>query len=596
VTPGRIESFDVSPDGGELLVVADGSGRLQPWLMPADGHGTPRLIPVDGVVLRCAWRPDGSRFIATVDLDGREDQQILEIDPADGSVYPIAAQPGVRNEIGLPLCFGGRPYSPDGRYLAYASNRRTEDCFDIVLREVGSGAERTVLTAGREVPEGRYFPASFSWDSRQLLVTRLHQQTEQDIYAVDIVTGEVLLLTPHEGPAKHYAVAAWPEGTYLCATWGGNFTGLALLTPAGDLRWIDTPERDIEYAALSPDGCRLAWAVNEDGFTSVWHCAIRDGVARDIAQASALPPDAYVFQVGMSGHALQFSADGRRLFALDGAATIWQADLETGEARAIGPRRDAPRTRPSVVRFTSSDGTLVSGLAYKPAGEGPFPVVVDIHGGPEVQAMPGSDPLRERLLARGIAVLAPNIRGSSGYGLRHQRLIYRDWGGGDVADLRAAAEFLRAQPWADPGRLAVYGASYGGFAALCCLTMLPEYWRAGVSESGPSDQVEDVRTLPLSWRGRARDWIGDIDDPADRERLRQASPITHADRVRAPVLLLHGTNDTNVAVESSDVLYARLTELGRPVHYERIDGAGHAISHQVDVPSLVCDWLAGQLL
>ena len=192
--------------------------------------------------------------------------------------------------------------------------------------------------------------------------------------------------------------------------------------------------------------------------------------------------------------------------------------------------------------------------------------------------------------------MAPNIRGSSGYGLRHQRLIYRDWGGGDVADLRAAAEFLRAQPWADPGRLAVYGASYGGFAALCCLTMLPEYWRAGVSESGSSDQVEDVRTLPPSWRRRARDWIGDIDDPADRERLRQASPITYADRVRAPVLLLHGTNDTNVAVESSDALYARLTELGRPVHYERIDGAGHAISHQVDVPSLVCDWLAGQLL
>jgi dipeptidyl aminopeptidase/acylaminoacyl peptidase len=238
----------------------------------------------------------------------------------------------------------------------------------------------------------------------------------------------------------------------------------------------------------------------------------------------------------------------------------------------------------------------VSGLAYKPDGEWPFPVVVEIHGGPETQAMPVPSPLIDRLLARGIAVLAPNIRGSSGYGLRYQRLIYRDWGGGDVEDLRAAAEFLRAQPWADPDRLAVFGASYGGFAALCCLTMLPEYWRVGVSESGVSDQVEDLRNLPPLWRRRGKEWIGDLDDPDDLRRLTQASPITHAARVRAPVLLVHGTNDTNVTIESSDTFYARLTELGLPVEYQRINGAGHAISQQADVPSLISDWLAEKLL
>ena len=252
---------------------------------------------------------------------------------------------------------------------------------------------------------------------------------------------------------------------------------------------------------------------------------------------------------------------------------------------------------PAVVGFAGGGGVRVSGLLYRPSGPGPFPAVLHIHGGPESQARPVSDPLIDGLVARGIGVLAPNIRGSTGFGLRYQRLIYRDWGGGDVEDLRAAAEFLRSQPWVDPGRLGVYGGSYGGFAALSCLTRLPEYWRAGVSECGVSDLVEDARNLPPTWRRRVRDWIGDIDDPADLHRLTQASPLSHADQVRASVLLTHGTNDTRVSVESSDRFYARLVELGRSVRYERIEGAGHDVGLVWDeTESIVCDWLAENLL
>jgi dipeptidyl aminopeptidase/acylaminoacyl peptidase len=435
----------------------------------------------------------------------------------------------------------------------------------------------------------------FSWDSRQLLVTRLHQQTEQDVYAVDIASGTIRLLTPREGPAKHFAVAARPEGTYLCATRDGNFTGLALRTDNGELHWIDTPEHDIELAAMSADGGRIAWAVNEGGYTTIRHCAIRDGQPQAIEQVTCLPRDAYVFEAGRSGHVLQFAPDGHTLILLDGGEdTIWSVDLGKDEATRRG--RGKPRRRPETVTFTSADGTIVPAFLYKPDTQAAkFPVVIDVHGGPEIQAMPVPEPLHEKLLDRGIGVLVTNIRGSAGYGLRYQRLIYRDWGGGDVEDLRAAAEFLRSQPWADNDRLAVFGASYGGFAALCCLTMLPEYWRAGVSECGVCDQVQDIRAMQPSWRRRAKDWIGDVEDPADYKRLIQASPITHVSRVHAPVLLIHGTNDTNVDVAASDAFCARLTELGRQVDYERIDGAGHSISQKVDVPTLVCDWLTAQL-
>ena len=602
---GRISSFDLSPDGSQLVVVADGSGRRQPWLIPAaDGTASDgaaaRLLPVDGVVLRCAWRPDGSRFIVQLDPDGRDEYQLAEVDPADGKVAPIAAQPGVRNELSEPYATGIRPYSPDGRYLAFATNRRDRTCFDVVIRDLTSGTERTILTAGAGVPEDRYFPAGFSSDSRTVLVTRLHQQTEQDLYTADIATGEIRLLTPHEGAAKHFAVSARPEGLYLCATRDGNYTSLGLRSPEGHLSWIDAPDHDIDYATISADGGTLAWAVNQDGFTTIRYCEIRGGIPQQTRQVSGLPRGAYATEAGCSGLAPELSADGSELFVLADqpglVPAVWRVDLVSDRVSGIGPAQDGAGLLPEIVRFTSADGTPVPGLMYRPAGAGPFPVVVNIHGGPEVQAMPVSDPLTDGLVARGIAVLATNIRGSSGYGLRYQRLIYRDWGGGDLADLRAAAEFLRAQPWIDQDRMAVYGASYGGFAALGCLARLPEYWRAGVSECGVSDLVHDLRHLPPSWRRRAGDWIGDIDDPDDLRRLTEASPLTYADQVRAPVLLLHGADDANVPVESSDMFYARLKELGKPVQYERINGAGHAIYEKTDTPSLVRDWLADRLL
>lgn len=600
MTPGRIRSFDLSPDGTRMLVTGDGSGRPQPWIVPLDGS-EPRLIPVTGAVQRCVWLPDGTRFVALTDPDGREDNQLALVDAATGAVEPIAARPGTRTEIGAPYTAGNSPCSPDGRWLAFATNRRAIDCFDIVIRDLATGAERTVLTAGDGVPADRYFPVTFSWDSRQLLITRLHQNTQHDLYAADLGAGQVRLLTPHEGFAKYFGTAWRPEGSYLCATHDGDFTGVGLLpchpAGAGVIHWIDTPEHDIDCATLSADGGTLAWAVNVDGFTRLMACEIKDGVAGEVVPVTGLPPGSYTRERSFDGHGLGLSADGGTLFVLDGTDALWAVDRDGGPARRLTAGAGTAVPVPEVVRFTSADGVRVAGLVYRPPGPGPFPVVLHIHGGPETQAVPVSDPLIDGLLARGVAVLASNIRGSSGYGLRFQRMIYRDWGGGDVADLRAAAEFLRAQPWADPDRLGVYGASYGGFASLSCMTRLPEYWRAGVSECGVADQVEDARNLPPTWRRRVVDWIGDVDDPADAERLRQASPITHVDQVRAPLLLIHGTNDTRVAIGTTDAFHARLVELGKPVTYRRLDGAGHEIAQQeAGFEAATVAWLADHLL
>lgn len=583
--PGRLTGFDLSPDGRQVVVIGDGSGTPQPWVFPLEDPSAARLLPVIGAAQRCVWRPDGTRFAVLADPDGREDNQLVEVEPDTGVVHEVCVQPGVRHELGVPYASGSSPYSPDGRLLAYATNARVGDVFDVAVRDLTTGTSRTVVRAGEDVPADRYLPVVFSPDSRQLLTIRLRQNTEQEVYVSDVDTGATRLLVG--GSGKHQPVAWRSEGVYLCATHDDDFTALALLTPDGRMTWIDTPDRDIDHAAVSPDGTRLAWFVNDNGFSTMRHRG-PDGLVHEV---TALPPGVAAEEFGLFGYAPRLTRTGHEAVVLLGRPglppQLWRVRLPEGTATPVGPQPKPVIALPEVI------GT---GLLYRPAGDGPFPAVLVVHGGPESQARPTSDYVIDKFVSRGMAVLATNIRGSSGFGLRFQRAVYRDWGGGDLEDLHAAAKFLQTVPWIDPDRLGVFGASYGGFASLSCVTRLPDYWRAAVAECAVADLVADVRAFPPTWRRRARDWVGDPDDPADLPGMIEASPLSHVDAVKAPVLLVHGANDTRSAIGSVDAFHAEMVRLGKEVDYHRVDGAGHDMAQQgVDSASLICDWLAERL-
>src|SRR5205823_5306009 len=199
----------------------------------------------------------------------------------------------------------------------------------------------------------------------------------------------------------------------------------------------------------------------------------------------------------MFGSALTFSPDGSRYALIweqpRRPPEVWVVETRTGRARAVTDSRigriaDEHLVEPELVSYPNEDGEVPAWL-YRPAGDGPVPVVLAIHGGPEVQERPIYRPLYQYLASRGIAVLAPNIRGSTGYGKTYQKLIHRDWGGGDLRDFDAAARYLRSVDWVDPARIGVYGGSYGGFATLSCVSRLPDYWAAAVDIVGPSKLV-----------------------------------------------------------------------------------------------------------
>jgi dipeptidyl aminopeptidase/acylaminoacyl peptidase len=251
---------------------------------------------------------------------------------------------------------------------------------------------------------------------------------------------------------------------------------------------------------------------------------------------------------------------------------------------------------PESCMFPSRDGTSIPGLIYRPSGPGPHPVVMYIHGGPEDQARPLYNALQQCLLASGIGVLAPNVRGSIGYGRAWQTRIYRDWGGIDLEDFAGAASWLRSVDWVDPGRLAVFGGSYGGFAALSCVSRLPEAWAAGVSICGPTNLESLAQSMPPDWITVVRQMFGDPD--TDAEDLRRRSPVSYADQITAPLLVAQGANDPRVPKAESDQIVERMRARGVEVSYLVFDDEGHGFTNRdndIKANSAVVEFLVDHL-
>jgi dipeptidyl aminopeptidase/acylaminoacyl peptidase len=200
-----------------------------------------------------------------------------------------------------------------------------------------------------------------------------------------------------------------------------------------------------------------------------------------------------------------------------------------------------------------------------------------------MQARPNysNDGLLQYLASRGVAVVAPNIRGSSGYGLAYQRAVHRDWGGVDLEDLDHVARYLKEQPWVDPTRIGLFGFSYGGFVVLSCVSRLPEHqWAAAVAWSGPSNLVTFARAQPPTWRAQVSIMIGDPD--ADAAFLMSRSPVSFADRISTPLFLIQGVNDARVPRYESDQIVQRLRERGVDVRYDLYPDEGHVFGRKAN--------------
>ena len=563
-----------TPDGEHVLFVSNLSGQFNLWRVPAEGgwpdqlsaftDDTVRLMGVssrDGTVAFCA------------DHDGDEFHQIYLLEAGGGWPEKITDAPDVQHYV------GGDCFSPDGTKLAFAANARTPTDMEVWIRDLDTGEIQSLFG------EGKYsFPAGWSPDGTKLVALDFRNNSDSTLHLIDLESGEAPEVTPHEEDGL-YLPGPWAadgSGFYLLSDEGREFRGLAFYdVNTGSWDWVETPEADIEEVGISRDGRVLAWLVNENGWDMLKVRELQTG--RDLPDPD-LPRGARPHLTGFQPP-VAVSADGARVAViLSGPrrpGEVWVVDTESGESHAvtesrIGGLREEDLVDVDLISYPSFDGRQIPAWLYRPEAEGKVPVVLAIHGGPEAQERALYNPLYQYLLSRGIAVMATNIRGSTGYGKSYQRLIQRDWGGGDLKDWDHAVRWLHEQDWVDPDRIGVWGGSYGGFAVLTCVTRLPDYWAAAVDIFGPSNLISFAKAVPPTWRRMMKRFVGDPEEDADL--LRERSPMTYIENATTPMLVIQGAKDPRVVQAESDQLVDKLRSLGREVEYVVFDDEGHGFT------------------
>jgi dipeptidyl aminopeptidase/acylaminoacyl peptidase len=546
-------------DGSALLLASDRTGTRQLFLLSLDGGELEQLTdlpePVDGILL-----PDG-RVVLEVDEGGNERTQLYLLEPG-GSPEPLVVDP--RFNHWTPAV------SRDGARLAYATNRGNGRDFEVVLRALESGEERTFELRGYLAVHG------FSPDGRWIVAERLGDRAgDSDLFLLGVESGDVVHTTPHEGEAE-YATPAWlPDSSGLLATTNafGDARSLARYELATRTWAISLESRwDLE-CAVDDAGHSLLVAANEDGWSRL---ELRDPATLDLRGEVPLPGRGLVAQP-------VFSRDGARLaFAFSSPREPLQThlyDLDTGQLRRLTGEGPFEGFDPELHRFASFDGEEIPVFLFEPEGEGPFPVVVTVHGGPESQWLPyfsqGFGPFTQFLVSRGYAVAAPNVRGSSGYGKRFEHLDDVERRLDAVRDLGELHSWLGARPTIDASRAVVYGRSYGGYMTLAALAFQPELWAAGISFVGISNLVTFLENTSAYRRAAREREYGSLS--RDRAVLERISPASRIDDIRAPLFLEHGRNDPRVPVGESEYIHRVLTEKGIRCELVVYEDEGHLL-------------------
>jgi len=569
-----------SPDGQQLSFLTDITGVAEVWSVPVDTRAPhpawPEQLTFRGERITSAvYSPTARTLLVSGDTGGNEHTQLYTLSADDCTFSPLTEQARVI------YLFGG--WSPDGKRITYSSNERDVRYFDVYERDMYSGQVNRLLMHDSVNHAYRYSP-----DGRHILVSRLLSNIRNQLLLVDLATSDVRTLTPEDnsGPAW-YERARWSadrRGLYLLANRERQFFSLAYLDLASsELIYLYETTWDIENLAVSRDGTRMALVTNEAGYSLLALFDVSEGWQARKPMMTPTLPNGVVY-------GLTWSQDSTKLAitfqAADDTLDIWMWDSENGivwraTRSSLAGIPPASFATPSLIRYPTFDGREIPAFLYLPHGEQHArPAVINVHGGPEGQARPVFDPVTQYLVACGYAVLVPNVRGSTGYGYKYQSLddVYLRMD--SVKDLQYAALWLCESGIADVQRIAVMGASYGGFMVLAALTAYPDLWAAGVDIVGIANFVTFLENTG-PWRRTLRESeYGSLE--RDREFLQQISPIHYVERISAPLFVVHGANDPRVPVGEAEQIVSALRVRGVPVRYLRFEDEGHGLAKRAN--------------
>jgi dipeptidyl aminopeptidase/acylaminoacyl peptidase len=585
-----------SPDGKSIAFISNMSGRNNLWVVPADGGFPTQLTVSDQRQTDPAWSPDGKWLAYQSDYDGDEQWDIFLVSPKMGKIVNLTQTREIAES--------NPTWSPDGRYLAYEVKPKTSavseiDVYDMVMREVKH------ITTKTPQDETNMDPLWTS-DGKYIVYTQEQAKgTDSNIFIADVASGKSTLLTPHEGGQIYFANDVSPDGKRVLLTSNATngYENVGLLDVATKkIAWLTKDKWEIRGGEFSPDGKHVAFTANIDGNQDIYLHDLATG------KSTALPvPKGVNEPVG--GHSA-FSADGSRLLYDHNGPTspgdLWVYELASGKSQQIthslvGGIRPEDMVEPYLVHYPSRDGKwTISAWLYVPynmARNGQNAAIVYIHGGPTSQTTNVFNRFIQYAVNQGYMVLAPNYRGSRGYGKEFQQANLGDMGGGDLQDVLAGVDWIKQTGHLDPKKIAVMGASYGGYMTMMAVTKAPDTWAAGVAIVPFVNWFTEMANEDAELRQGDLETMGD--PVKNKALLEDRSPINFIDRIKAPLLLLAGGNDPRCPKSETLQVVDAIKKRGGTVDYKIYENEGHSfarVEDQIDEYKRVADFLLAHVV
>ena len=612
LTIRRAYGASLGPEG-TLAFLLDTTGTAQVWTLAEPGSWPRQRTFYDDPVSFVSSSPERPELVFGMDEGGNERMQLFRLGP-DGSVVPLTDRPEAKHR------WGG--WSHDGERFAFASNRRDDSVFDVYVQGRDEREPERVFEGDGWFSVGPWRP-----DDGAVVLREAHSNFDHDLSVLELATNERRPLTTDTDGVRYGSPQWGPNGEwlYLVTDEDSDTLYLARMDPtSGVLETVrEGGDWNVGGVAVEESGL-LVYSRNVEGYTDLTVARIEDGlldlatpeIPGSVAGGVSFGPDGERFALSSSGRALNTNVSVVDVDALEERTagddlTGEQAPAGETTARTDGESRADPAVtrwsmastagipretfvEPELVRYETFDDREIPAFFSLPAEipEAGVPVVVDIHGGPESQRRPSFSGLRQYFLARGYALFEPNVRGSTGYGRRYTHLDDVEQRMDSVRDIGAALDWLADHGAVDADRFVAKGGSYGGFMVLASLAEFPDRWAAGVDVVGIANFVTFLENTG-SWRRDLREAeYGSLEE--DRELLESISPLNRADRIDAPLFVLHGANDPRVPLEEAEQIVSALERRSIPVELLVFEDEGHGIAkleNQIEAYTRVVEFL-----
>lgn len=564
---------DIADDGSRLLVTTRFGETTQLHLLTAPMGARTQLTFGDEPIHVARFAPtDAHAFLYTAAIGGNEQDQIYRLDTRSGH-STLLTDAGARN--GEPV------WSHDGKWLAYSSNSRNMRDFDIWIADGRDpGSARRVVDG-----VGWWRPLDFSPDGKRLLVGRYISINESELYAVELATGALARISPETnqaGQKASYPEACFGAGSsaiYVASDREGEFRELYETNLAGS-SWQPLTRSipwDVEAFAFSGNGRALVFTTNQGGYSTL---SLLDPRTRKLTAVPGIPK-------GIIGGLVAARRAPVVAFTLASATSTGDAytydikrkKLTRWTASEMGGLSPDSLSEPALIEYESFDGKSIPAFYYRPAGSGPFPVIIVIHGGPEGQSRPVFSPLTQYFVAeRGVAMLYPNVRGSNGYGKSYLLLDNGMHRADSVKDIGGLLDWIDKQPELDKNRVGVLGGSYGGYMVLASLVHFGKRIAAGVDMVGISSFTTFLQNTAEYRRDLRRAEYGDERDPEMKAFLDRISPLSNVAKIESALFVAQGANDPRVPASEAQQIVEAVRAAGQEVWYMLAKNEGHGFA------------------